>query len=61
MSRFVFWCLWGPITAFAAWGLYSLAQRPTPQQPWECRPQPGYCDIDTDWRPPAWGHLEQGK
>lgn len=26
---------------------------PAPQKEWGCRPQPGYCDIDTDnaeWR-----------
>jgi hypothetical protein len=29
-------------------GLLSMT---TKQKAWECRPQPGYCDIDTDWRP----------
>ena len=23
------------------------------QKSWECHPYPGYCDIDTDWRPPS--------
>lgn len=28
------------------------------QAAWECRPQPGYCDIDSDWRSPVKKHLE---
>ena len=33
------------LVIFAPW----LLSKPAPQKSWECRPQPGYCDIDRDW------------
>jgi len=33
-------------------GMIRLLRRQAASQPeWQCRPYPGYCDIDTDWRP----------
>lgn len=40
------------LTGLAVAGMCGVIYSYEPKQKaWECRPQPGYCDIDTDWRP----------
>lgn len=40
-----------PVVVACLWMAWYAHTHPEKQEAWECRPQPGYCDIDTDWRP----------
>jgi len=46
------WIIYFTVTPLVMWAvLYGIWRNVSPEQKsWECRPYPGYCDIDTDWR-----------
>lgn len=58
-DRELFWNAWlraAIVAAIAAGTLGGIVYligltRSSEQKPWECHPYPGYCDINTDWRP----------